>query len=158
MKGRKPKPNELKRLEGNPGRRPLPPDAAQAAGRPSKPDYVQGYAAEVWHRLVGSMPEKVYTAADQELLAAYCVAADLHRQASENIAAMGAVISDELGAMKTNPHLRVLNGQATKMASIGSRLGIDPAARSSLRVPQDEKVRSKFEGLIGLLPVPWTPS
>ena len=94
------------------------------------------------------MPEKVYTAADQELLAAYCIAADLHRQAAENLAAMGAVISDELGVMRTNPHVRILNGQATKMASIGSRLGLDPAARSSLRVPQDEKVRSKFEGLI----------
>lgn len=148
MKGRRPKPNELKRLEGNPGRRPIADDAAQPTGRPSKPDYVQGYAAEVWHRLVGSMPEKVYTGADQELIAAYCVAADLHRQSVANVNAMGAVVLNDDGNQVTNPHLRVLNSQATKMASIGSRLGLDPAARASLRVPKDDKPRSKFAGLI----------
>lgn len=148
MKGRRPKPNEIKRLEGNPGRRPIHTDTAQPTGRPSKPSYLEGYASEVWHRLIGSMPEKVYTAADEDLLAAYCVAADLHRDAVAQVNAMGAVLTTEAGSFTTNPYVRVLNAQATKMASIGSRLGLDPAARASLRVPQDDRPRSKFEGLI----------
>jgi phage terminase small subunit len=31
---------------------------------------------------------------------------------------------------------------------IGSRLGLDPAARASLKVPKDEKPKSKFAGLV----------
>ena len=148
MKGRRPKPPEIKRLEGNPGRRPIPTETTEATGRPSKPDYVKGYADQVWNRLVGSMPEKVYTAADQDLLATYCVSAALHRDAAAKVHEMGAVITTEAGTLTTNPYVRVLNAQATKMTSIGSRLGLDPAARANLRVPKDDKPKSKFAGLI----------
>lgn len=148
MRGRKPKPPELRRLEGNPGKRAINEDAPQPTGTPTRPNYLNGYAAEVWGKIIGAMPEKVYSPADEELLAAYCVAAAMHREAVERINEMGAVIVADSGAPYQNPWTGILNTQATKMATIGSRLGLDPAARATLRVPKDEKPKSKFEGLV----------
>lgn len=148
MRGRKPKPAELRRLEGNPGHRPINDDTPQTIGKPECPAYLKDYAFKVWGKIVGSMPEKVYSPADEELLAAYCVAAAMHREAVQRIGEMGAVIVGESGAPYQNPWTGILNTQATKMATIGSRLGLDPAARATLRVPKDEKPKSKFEGLV----------
>jgi P27 family predicted phage terminase small subunit len=149
-RGTKPKPLELRRLEGNPAKRPLNlDDAVVANGRPQPPDYVSNYAREVWDRVIGSMPSTVYTAADQDLLAAYCVASDLHRSAAMQAGREGAVIPGEgEGRSYVNPCIKVLNEAAQKMAMIGSRLGLDPAARASLKVPKDEKPISKFAGLV----------
>lgn len=147
-RGPKPKPMELRRLEGNPAARPLNEDAPQPTGKPRRPAYLTGYAAEVWTKVVGSMPEKIYSPADEELLAAYCVAAAMHREAVVRLSEMGAVIVGESGAPYQNPWTGILNTQATKMATIGSRLGLDPAARATLRVPKDEQPKSKFEGLV----------
>lgn len=148
-RGPKPKSPELRRLEGNPGYKPINEDAPVATGRPVAPDYLSEYANEVWVRVIGSMPSSVYTAADQDLLAAYCVAADLHRQAVKQVALEGAVIpGGGEGRSYVNPCVKVLNEAAQKMALIGSRLGLDPAARATLRVPKDEKPKSKFEGLV----------
>jgi phage terminase small subunit len=61
----------------------------------------------------------------------------------------GAVIPGEgEGRSYVNPCIKVLNEAAQKMAMIGSRLGLDPAARASLKVPKDEKPISKFAGLV----------
>lgn len=122
-------------------------DAPQPIGRPECPAYLKDYAFKVWAKIVGSMPEKVYSPADEELLAAYCVAAAMHREAVQRVAEMGAVITGESGAPYQNPWTGILNTQATKMATIGSRLGLDPAARTTLRVPKEDKPKSKFEGL-----------
>jgi P27 family predicted phage terminase small subunit len=147
-RGPKPKPLELRRLEGNPSARPMNEDAPQPIGRPEAPAFLKDYAFTVWAKIIGSMPEKVYSPADEELLAAYCVAAAMHREAVQRISEMGAVIVGESGAPYQNPWTGILNTQATKMATIGSRLGLDPAARATLRVPKDEKPKSKFEGLV----------
>lgn len=147
-RGPKPKPLELRRLEGNPSARPMNEDAPAATGRPTPPDYLSAYARRVWDRIVGSMPEKVYTAADQDLLAAYCVQSDLHRSAVEQANREGAVIPNEEGRPFVNPCIKVLNEAARQMTSIGSRLGLDPAARATLRVPKEDKPKSKFEGLV----------
>lgn len=147
-RGPKPKPMELRRIEGNPSRRPMNDSAPEAQGRPQPPDYLSAYARTVWDRVIGSMPEKIYTAADQDLLAAYCVQSDLHRSAAEQAGREGAVIPSNEGRSYVNPCIKVLNEAARQMTSIGTRLGLDPAARATLKVPKDEKPKSKFEGLV----------
>jgi P27 family predicted phage terminase small subunit len=147
-RGPKPKSIELKRLEGNPGARPLNEDAPRTVGRATMPKYLKGYASQVWKKIVGSMPEKVYSPADEELLGAYCVAAAMHREAVEHVTENGPTLVSDKGVEYQSPWMGILNTQATKMATIGTRLGLDPAARSTLRVAKEEKVKSKFEGLV----------
>jgi len=49
MRGRKPKPAVIKLLEGNPGKRPIPPEV-EATGEPFMVELLEGKALEWWDR------------------------------------------------------------------------------------------------------------
>lgn len=149
-RGPKPKPKALKELEGNPGKRALNDLAPQPTGRPICPAHLEPYARDVWDRVIGSMPETVYTAAEQELLAAYCLAADMQRKAALEIQDKGAVLVGPSGTLYQSPWTGILNQSAQRLATIGTRLGLDPTARSSLVVIPGDKPLSKFEGLFSI--------
>ncbi len=140
--GRKPKPTVLKVLEGNPGKRPLNEAEPVPDGLPVKPDDLSGYAVEVWHRLIKVMPPGIYTGAESDVLARYCRACDLSKEASIKLSEEGVVNGGVV-----NPWMRVLNEQVKIIASLGSQLGCSPSARVNLKVPP-AKVGSKFAGLI----------
>lgn len=146
-RGPQPKPKTIKDLEGNPGKRKINRSSPVAKGGPSCPTYLTGYALTVWRRIVNSMPPKLYNACDSQLLAAYCCAADMHKKAVESIREEGEIAHGGKGAPYQNPYVSIMNKQAQLMATIGSRLGLDPAARSSLQVPE-EKPKSKFADLV----------
>lgn len=148
--GRPRKADELKRLEGNPGRRDLNKAAPQATGNPECPDYLSEYAREVWKRITDSMPPALYAACDSHLLAAYCVAASLHRDAVQALKAETVVVKGQNGAPYQNPWTSILSKQAQLLATLGGRLGLDPAARNSLSLPQSETPESRFGDLIAI--------
>jgi len=148
-KGRPKKPDAIKRLEGNPGKRPLNGNAPVPTGRVAKPPYVTGYAGEVWDEIVGSMPPNLYTTVDAVVLAAFCVAAGQHRQATETLARDGLMVFSSNGDEKPHPALTAQTRALTTIAVLGARLGLDPSSRASLVMPRAVKLASKFEGLIG---------
>lgn len=148
-RGPQPKNSEIRRLEGNPGKRPLR-KGVKAGGSPDCPEHLGEYAQQVWDRLINSMPKALYTAADRELLAAYCIAADTHRQAVEALKTQNAVVTGANGAPYQNPWVSIQSKQAQLMASLGARLGLDPAARESLSAPAEDQPESKFAGLVAI--------
>ena len=98
-----------------------------------------------------SMPAGVYSALDSFLLAAYAMAVAIHQRAAFEIANPSfecVVKGRDKGAAVLSPWLRILNAQAALIASLGDRLGLNPAARAALKLPH-VKQRSKFDGLIG---------
>jgi hypothetical protein len=55
-RGPAPKPTDLRKLEGNPSRRPLPANEPQyAPGLPQKPQRISDGASALWDELVGEM-------------------------------------------------------------------------------------------------------
>lgn len=144
-RGPQPKPQALKELEGNPGKKALNRSAPQALGEVVCPDTVKGYGRTVWRRIVDSMPEEIYGAADIELLAAYCLAVERFHEANAEID------RNRYGGEDGRPSkwFQVMAQQATLIAQLGGRLGLDPASRSSINVP-DKRPTSKFAGLIGI--------
>lgn len=150
--GRKPKPAAIKKLEGNPGQRPIPEDFVAASGKANRPAFLPRYAAETWDRICDSMPPGIYTGADVTLLVAYCLAADHMREASIQIQSEGHVVTVQTKdgfVPRRNPWCTVQNDAMAKIATIGSRLGLDPISRESIKAPP-EKPKSKFEGLTGI--------
>ena len=147
-RGPQPKPQTIKEIEGNPGKRSLNKSALVATGKPSCPGYLSDHAKEVWQTVVGSMPPSLYASCDSFLLASYCTAVDMHRQAIEGISEEGAVATGQNGAPYQNPWISILNKQAQLLATLGGRLGLDPAARNSLNLPIGEEKKSKFADLI----------
>lgn len=149
-RGPQPKPQELKQLEGNPGKRRTNKNAPKADGVPDCPEHLGEYARIVWERIARSMPPQLYKAADTDLLAAYCEAADLHKRAIEAVREQGEVSVGESGAPYQNPWVSIQNKQAQLLASLGSRLGLDPATRSSINMPEEDDAPSKFNGLVAI--------
>jgi P27 family predicted phage terminase small subunit len=137
-RGPKPTPTKEKERLGNPGKRPLNKNEPQPTGQPEAPDYLDEYAQQIWHRVIVAMAEGVYTACDTELLGAYCSACSLHRQAAQQIKENGLNIEN-----KVNPWVQEQRRQAQLIATLGTRLGLDPAARSSINIPE-QKPKGKF--------------
>ena len=78
MRGRRPKPTALKKLQGNPGRRPLntaEPKPPRARAVPPCPPYLEGEARREWHRMAPMLSASgMMSLADATALAAYCQA------------------------------------------------------------------------------------
>lgn len=148
-------PSHIRALEGNRSKRRSSPRGVQPVGAAERPEHVTGYAAEVWDRIVTAMPG-VFRVTDETALAAYCVAADEHREATLQIAVEGAVITGARGAKRTNPWLAVQRCAASGMASLGRRLGLDPHSRDQLP-PPPKPATSKFAGLVADYPTQPNP-
>lgn len=137
-RGPKPTPTKEKKRLGNPGKRPINSEEPQPDGLPEPPDYLDDYAWDLFNRIVIAMAEGVYTACDTELLAAYCSACSTHREAVKQIRKQGQAVDD-----KPNPWIKEQRQQAQVITTLGTRLGLDPAARASIKVPE-KKPAGKF--------------
>lgn len=149
-RGPQKKPDAIKRMEGNPGQYPLNDNAPSVGGLPTRPEHISEYACVVWDRIINSMPPKLYGACDSELLTAYCVAAGMHKEAVEELTKGDGVVKGKNDAPYQNPWVGILNKQAQLIATLGGRLGLDPAARSSINMPKGQSKSTKFGDLIGI--------
>lgn len=140
----------LKKLDGQ--KYVIDQTGIEAMGVPFVPEHLADDARGCIEVIKQSMPDKVYSALDSFLLSAFGTAWALHKMAAleitnpkfEFILEVG-----ENGAKAQNPWLSILNKQATMMASLGDRLGLDPKSRAALKLPNAKQQRSKFDGLIG---------
>jgi P27 family predicted phage terminase small subunit len=134
-RGPKSKPTKLKKALGNPGRRPLNEREPEPTGFASIPDYLDDYAIKVWKRIIIAMPEGVYTACDTETLGAYCSASSLLRKAVKicnGVEPLPAKTSEK-------DWINIQKQQAHLLCTIGTRLGLDPSARTAIKVPDKPK-------------------
>jgi len=164
--GPKPKHPIIKKLEGNPGHRPIPDDYLDPDGEPQRPDQLMGYAREVWEIITANMPPGVFSAIDAGALVAYCQACKQHRTATEYLELEGYVLQQRSEVVVTedgttvtryykparNPWATVLNEAAQKIATLGPQLGLTPTSRASIKAPAggSKPKASKFEGLVSI--------
>lgn len=132
MRGRKPKPTALKRLDGNPGKRgynhaePVPPE-----GCPDCPPHLSDAARAEWQRLATTLHEMgVLTLADRAALAAYCQAWGRWVEAEEKLKGTPTLLKAPSGYVQQNPWLSIANKQLELMGRYMAELGLTPASRS----------------------------
>lgn len=140
-RGRQPATTKEKKLLGNPGRRPLNDNEPQPTGPPTAPDHLDTYAKMVWLRIMVSMPDGVYTAADTDTLTAFVDQCSIYRTACLELAKLDP--EKWVADGKITPWLRVKNDAAAKIATLGTRLGLNPTARSAIQMPE-KKANNKF--------------
>jgi len=149
-RGPKPKPTQLRVLEGNPGRLPINQAEPVPQGAATCPDYLSEDAKGKWREIMDSVPPGMITLADAGLLEAYCEAWALHKRATEELRNTKDLFGDSLVTRsgKPSPYLRIRNDAAKTMASLATRLGLSPADRNGLKlgVPKE---RNKWAALIG---------
>ena len=150
-RGPQPKLAVIRRMEGNPGRRPIEDCGIEVQGTPFIPEHLPDDARGCIEVIVKSMPPGVYSALDSFHLAAFATAWTIHRKAALEISnpAFQWIVENSRGSKVQSPWIKVLNAQAAIMASLGDRLGLDPKSRASLKLPPARQQKSKFEGLIG---------
>jgi len=152
IRGRTPKPSLLKKLEGNPGRRRNEREP-QPTGPIQKPDFVTGEAEREWDRAIGAMPDGLYTSADGPVLAVYCVAWVLFRNALAQVAREGMTAVGSQGQKLPHPGLAIAAKQAEIILRAADRLGMSPSARSRLTLGELPADGGKFGDLFGGAPL-----
>lgn len=135
--GRKPKPTELRRLEGNPSGRPfneLEPKPRPL--RPVCPDWMTEDAKSKWDELIPKLERTgVLTEIDGDALAQYCTAFANWKQYEQLAARLPPVMKvGKSGYMQQAPMVAATMKASTLVARLAERLGLDPSSRSRIVV------------------------
>ena len=142
MRGRRPKPTAVRRADGNPGRRgynadePVPP-----LELPDCPMHLNAEARDEWHRLAEVLYRMgVLTTVDRAALAAYCQSWGRWVEAEEKLKTTPMLLKTATGYVQQSPWLSIVNKQLELMGRFMTELGLTPAARSRIKVPEDAPV------------------
>lgn len=149
-KGRRPLPTAVKKLRGNPGKRPpntLEPKPKLLA--PKMPANLSGLAVDEWKEIVPLLIELgVLSQVDGKALAAYCECFAQWRRAMEEVEERGILIEEPIVALvsgevvgykiKRNPAVSMANDQLKLMKSYLVEFGLTPASRGRLKIEKPE--------------------
>ncbi len=147
-RGRKPKPTESKKLEGNPGKRKLndkepKPDVVI----PECPPHLEGEARKEYKRITEELLKlKIITKIDRATLVSYCQAwADL-LHATKMVKKEGEVLYSDKGNAYLNPWKGIQTSSMDRIARLSSEFGMTPSSRSRLKVetPTEEDEMEKM--------------
>lgn len=139
-RGPKKLPQVLQDLKGNPEHRPRLPDAVKASGAPELPLWVNVDAMNVFNKVVASMPPNFYASVDMFILTEFANACALAKTAIIDLQENGITITEwskDACRVKKNPAHSVWSDAAQKIATLGTRLGLDPTARQAIVMPDD---------------------
>ncbi|WP_231667899.1 phage terminase small subunit P27 family [Pseudomonas quasicaspiana] len=142
----------MKLIQGNPGKRKLnakapAPDALVDV--PDPPEWFGEIATNIWMQVAPWLVEaKILTATDLHNLEAFCMAYQRWREAQADITLNGIIVMGAKQEIK-NPACTVANETLRQIATFGSALGLDPAARARLKPGGAEKPNNPFTALRG---------
>ena len=135
-RGRKPKPTELKLLEGNPGKRPVnekePKPKKQA---PRCPSWLEPEAKKEWKRMSKTLESiGVLTQVDGAAFAGYCQAYARWKEAEEFLTKHGTIFKTPSGYIQQVPQVSIAQTYLKVMKDFCSEFGLTPAARTRIQV------------------------
>lgn len=151
MAGRRPKPDELKRLAGNPGHRPLNDQAPKPErGEPEMPRNLRPDGQREWHYMVNALGNMgMLYQVDGKALAAYCDVYSDWMAACKDIKKHGPII-DIYGTniegetvfirREVNCAYKVKNDALRLMKAYLIEFGLTPASRSKLKIEPPKAV------------------
>lgn len=137
MRGRKPTPDRLKRLRGNPGKRRLPKADEIIEPRPDPfmqaPDHLNDEARAEWARVTAEFRAVgLLTVLDRAALAAYCVVYARWCKAERMTAKTSEVVATPNGSVQQSPWVSISNRSLDLMLKFMSEFGMTPASRPRL--------------------------
>jgi P27 family predicted phage terminase small subunit len=138
-RGRKPKPVELRLVQGNPGKRPVPKRAPKPKGSLSAPPADMSPAAKAeWRYVLANQPAGLLTKVDRAILRIYCDEMALYKEAKAGIKETGLLVSTPNGAVQTSPLVTIMRQAEEKVLRTASEMGMTPSARVRLALPDDD--------------------
>lgn len=147
--GRPPIPTAVKKLKGTyradrtPGVEPMPDD-----DRPSCPRWLTPYAKTAWRYYAPILHQQgTLTKADRDVLAIFCEALALFRQATEALQQEPLVLETAKGNFIQNPWLYTRKQAVTDAMKAAAELGVGAGSRTRLDVSKPERQKSLVEEL-----------
>ena len=146
MRGRKPKSLELKILQGNPGRRPLPsPGGPFVEGIPEKPPHLDEDASEEWDRLTTALVGILSPASRGTLLCAcdaYSQLTASNRVLKEHGSTYTTISESGSTLIRQRPEVRMREAARRSYQLALSELGAAPVRHGHVRkLPTAESVK-----------------
>lgn len=140
--GTKPKPTELKMLEGNLGHRPFNNNEPKPPKKMLEcPQYIEEdvLAKQEWDRII---PElyllNLLTTVDRAAIELYCTQYSIYRQALEDIKKNGLTTFNIRNGSKANPSVAIARESAKIIKAIATEFGLTPSSRSRIKIPNEE--------------------
>jgi P27 family predicted phage terminase small subunit len=148
MRGRPPKPTELKKLAGNPGKRPLNENEPKPKPvLPKKPTHLPAEAARFWREHVPRLVELgVVTEVDGPALAMMATHYALAREAAKVLKRDGILVLDERGLERKHPLLQVMRDNSAAFRAYAVQFGLTASARARLTIAEPEEADEEFFG------------
>ncbi len=146
MRGRKPKPTSLKKLEGNPGKRPLNlNEPIPQSIAPECPSWLLAEAKKEWKRLASELEKLgLLTALDKVAFECYCQSYAKWKKAEKFLKKHGTTIKipqkDEYGEVisikvKKFPEVSIANECLVQIKAFASEFGLTPSSRGRVYLP-----------------------
>ncbi len=142
MAGRPPKPTNLKILEGNRGRRPLPQNEPKPEPlAPDMPDWLHADAKAEWQRIVPQLTKLGLLAkTDLGVIVGYCESWAQYKKAMEFLHKHGEVypIKNDDGTVKylqQVPQVSIANKAWLNICRASAMMGLSASDRARLEIP-----------------------
>jgi len=152
MKGRKPKPTNLKLIEGMRKDRINYEEPLPSIGVPKCPPSLVGEAKREWKRLSSELADLgLLTKLDRAALAAYCAAWEKFIDSNKQLKKEGMVtfIETKGGKYPTiSPYLSIMTKAAEQMRRFLIEFGMTPSSRSRIRIDKRTVEDEEFENLL----------
>ena len=136
------KPAAVKRLEGNPGQRPIQDEPEIGPpGMPDPPGWLQGEAFVEWARIttaLSSVPG-LLRIVDRAGLVAYCEAWGTFVEAAREVRERGVLVRGRDNSMVRNPAVQIARDAAKELKVWCAEFGFSPSARARMAVPAEGK-------------------
>lgn len=139
------------RMAGNPHKGVLPPDPFTPRGAPFVPDHLTDDAKACAEHIIRCFTTKHLAAPDSYALAAFSTAWAWHKAAVLEMQKpdFEPIVVSEKGDQKPNPWFTIMNRASEHMLRWGAKLYLTPVDRASIHGADDDRPKSKFDGLIG---------
>lgn len=150
VRGRKPKPTALKKLEGNPGKRPLNhKEPKPKKGLPICPDWIESEAKIEWKRMCGILgPMGLLTEMDMTAFAGYCQAYARWKAAEEYLTANGETFETPSGYIQQVPQVSIAQTNMKIMLKFCTEFGLTPSARSRISIGNEGEPKDEMEKIL----------
>jgi len=154
VRGRKPKPTKMKKLQGNPGKRKLNDAEPEPRVVPllEPPGWMGPYGKDEWVRVVRELPQGMVTVLDRAVLENYCATYDEWRTCLVMIKKYGRTQMNN-GRRFNSPYVSQAQRARVDLNKFASELGFTPSARSRVRGSDgesDSDADREFAEIVGI--------
>jgi P27 family predicted phage terminase small subunit len=152
------KPNAIKRLEGNPGKRRIPQEVIAPGRLPPPPGYLTDEQKARWDDIVRALPPGLLATADESAVERAAVSWAAYREITALINGQGPgsfLMKRPDGTFVASPLYQVRAKLSKEMTTAAFELGLSPLARSRMTAA-DADDSDPYATLLGPTGLAWT--